>query len=66
MLALKLDEVKADKLPSVITAASKVVESIRRERMELNKSSKGKDVHYHFYNTEQRKISDYEVIEVSR
>ena len=66
MLALKLDEVKADKLPSVITAASKVVESIRRERIELNKNGKNREVHYHFYTPEQRKISDYEVIEVSR
>lgn len=64
MLAAKLDDVKADKLPAVISAASKTVESIRRERLEVKKSGTEKEVHYHFYTPTQKKISDYEVIEV--
>lgn len=63
-LSLKLDDIKADKLSAVISAASKTVESIRRERNEAAKSSKGKEVHYHFYTPTQRKLSEYEVIEV--
>jgi len=64
MLADKLDDIRADKLPGVVTAASKVVESIRRERSEASKSSKDKEVHYHFYTPQQRQISEYEVIDV--
>lgn len=64
-LALKLDEVRADRLPSVISAASKVVESIRKERAESARSGKDQETHYHFYVPEQRKVSDYEIIEVS-
>jgi hypothetical protein len=63
-LKTKLDSVKADKLPSVITAASKVVESIRRERIELNKKNNGNEVHFHFYTPEQKKLDDFEVIDV--
>jgi len=59
MLSTKLDDIKTDKLPQVIAAASKVVESIRKERNE------SKEVHYHFYTPEQKKVSDYEVIDVS-
>lgn len=64
MLSTKLDGVRADKLPSVIAAASKTIESIRHERSEANKNSKGRDVHYHFYTPVQKKMEDYEVIEV--
>lgn len=65
ILSAKLDDVKADKLPAVVTAASKVVESIRRERNEASKNSKDREVHYHFYTPEQRKITDYEIIDVN-
>ena len=64
LLSAKLDDVKADKLPSVISAASKTVESIRKERSEASKNNKDREVHYHFYTPEQKKISDYEVIDV--
>jgi len=64
MLADKLDDIKADKLPGVVTAASRVVESIRRERSEASKNTKDKEVHYHFYTPQQRQISEYEVIDV--
>jgi hypothetical protein len=63
-LATKLDDVKPDKLPAAIMAASKVVESIRRERNEALKNNKDREVHYHFYTPEQKVLTDYEVIEV--
>lgn len=64
-LSAKLDNVRADRLPAVITAASKVVENIRKERSEAAKGDKEKDVHYHFYVPVQKKIADYgEVIDV--
>lgn len=65
MLAVKLDDIKPEKLPAVIAAASKTVEGIRRERNEVNKNNKGRDVHYHFYTPTQKKLSDYEVTEVA-
>jgi hypothetical protein len=65
MLSTKLDEVRADKLPSVITAASKVVESIRKERSEASKNAKDRDVHFHFYTPQQKSINDYEVIDIT-
>jgi hypothetical protein len=64
-LAAKLDDVRADRLPSVIAAASKTVESIRRERNEQTKTGKDREVHYHFYTPEQRKLDSYEVIDVA-
>lgn len=66
MLAIKLDSVKADKLPSVIAGASKVVESIRKERAERDKNGKNQDVHLHFYCPEPRSIESYEVVEVAQ
>lgn len=65
LLTDKLDDVRADKLPSVISAASKTVEGIRRERNEAAKNGKDREVHYHFYTPAQKKISDYEVIDVA-
>ena len=64
-LKAKLPDMKADKLPAAITATSKVVESIRKERAEAAKNTGGRSVHYHFYTPEQKKISDYNIIEVS-
>src|SRR5437899_3120920 len=58
-LASKLDDVKADKLPSTILAASKVVDAIRRERSESVKNNRDRDVHYHFYTPQQKKIADF-------
>ncbi len=65
ILSSKLDDVKADKLPSVISAASKTVESIRRERSEREKNNKDREVHFHFYTPEQKRVEDYEVIDVT-
>lgn len=64
LLSAKLDDVKADKLPAVVMSASKVVESIRKERAEASKNNKDREVHYHFYTPLQNTIKDYEVIEV--
>ena len=64
MLAAKLDDIRADKLPTVVSAASKVVEGIRKERSEAAKNQKDREVHYHFYTPQQRQVSDYEVIDV--
>lgn len=65
MLNTKLDDVKADKLPAVIAATSKVVESIRKERLERDKTGKDKEVHFHFYTPQQKRVSDYEVIDIT-
>jgi hypothetical protein len=65
MLDAKLDDVSASKLPQTIIAASKVVESIRKERLESLKNSKDREVHYHFYTPDQKVLENYEVIEVS-
>ncbi len=64
-LSAKLDDVKADKLPAAIIAASKVVESIRKERLAVKSSGSEREVHYHFYTPEQKTIEQYEVIEVT-
>lgn len=66
LLSEKLDDVRADKLPGVIAAAARTVEGIRKERNESAKSNKDREVHYHFYTPEQRKITDYEIIEVAQ
>ncbi len=63
LLSSKLDDIRADKLPSVITAAGKIVESIRKERSENSRTSKDREVHHHFYMPQQRKLEDYEVVE---
>jgi len=65
LLSAKLDDVSASKLPQAISAASKVVESIRRERTEASKNTKDREVHYHFYTPNQRKVEEYEVIDVT-
>lgn len=66
VLGTKLDDIKPEKLPSVIAATSKVVESIRKERNEANKSKNGnREVHLHFYTPVQKQESEYEVIEVN-
>jgi hypothetical protein len=64
MLGTKLDDIKPDKLPAVIAAASKTVESIRKEKIELGKTRKERNVHFHFYEPERKQLSDYQVIDV--
>ena len=64
MMKLKLDDIKPDKLPSVIVATNKVVESIRRERLEINKNNGNKNVNIIFYTPIQKTVEQYEVIDV--
>ena len=64
MLKLKLDDIKPDKLPAVITATSKVVDQIQKQRIDASKSRENRQVHFHFYTPTQKKMEDYQVIEV--
>ncbi len=64
MLGEKLDDVRADKLPSVIAATSKVIDGIRKEKSEMNKNKENRSVHLHFYTPIQREESEYKVIDV--
>jgi len=64
LLKTKLDDMKPDKLPSAIMATSKVVDAIQRQRLDQAKNKQGREVHYHFYTPTQKKVDDYEVIEV--
>lgn len=64
ILGAKLDEVNASRLPAVVMAASKVVESIRKERLEARKTDKDREVHYHFYTPQQKKVEEFEIIDV--
>jgi hypothetical protein len=59
----KLDDIRADKLPTVITAAGKIVESIRKERSENSRNGNNKEIHHHYYMPQQKKLSDYEIVE---
>ena len=65
LLSEKLDDVLPSRLPSVISATAKVVESIRKERAEASKSNRDREVHYHFYTPQQRKLEEFEVIDVN-
>lgn len=64
MIKLKLDDIKPEKLPAVIAATSKVVDQIQRQRIDANKGQAGKSVHFHFYTPTQRKVEEYDVVEV--
>ena len=64
-LEVEVDSISINKLPQVITATSKVVEGIRKERLERDKIGKDKEVHYHFYTPQQKTLNDYEVIDVT-
>lgn len=64
LLSTKLEDVKAEKLPSVISAASKVVEGIRRDRREIKETENEKEVHYHFYTPAQKTLTEFKVIDV--
>lgn len=63
ILKEKLDDVTPSKLPGVIAAVSKTVESIRREKIELNRDRGGREVHFHFYEPARKKLSEYEQVE---
>jgi hypothetical protein len=62
-LRTKLDDIKPEKLPGVITATSKVVESIRKERLELSRGN-NRNVTINFYTPVQKRLEDYDIIDV--
>lgn len=64
LMKMKLDDIKPDKLPSVIAATSKVVDQIQRQRIDSVRNKDKQEVHYHFYTPTQKKMEDYEVIDV--
>lgn len=63
-MTLRVTEVKPEKLPAILTAASKLVTDLRREQLEAAKVSGQKAVHLHFYTPTQKTIDQYDVIEV--
>lgn len=53
------------KIPHILATTSKIITDIRKERLEREKNNKGdQNVHYHFYCPEQKKLEQYEVIDV--
>jgi hypothetical protein len=60
----QIDDIKPSQLPNVIAKVSKMVEGIRKERIELNKSRNDREVHLHFYTPVQKQLTDYDIIEV--
>lgn len=64
LMNMKLDDIKPDKLPSVISATSKVVDQIQRQRIDANKERGNRSVHFHFYTPTQKRMEDYDVVEV--
>lgn len=60
-----VNDIDLRKLPGVITAMSRVVSEIQKTKLEHEKINKGTEVFHHFYMPEQKKIEQYEVIEVS-
>ncbi len=63
-MSTKLDDIKPEKLSQVITAMGKTVNDIRKERNDALKNNSDKQVSIIFYTPEQRKVSDYAVIDV--
>lgn len=63
-LKIMVPSASVKQLPSILATASRVVTDIRKERIEANKTSKDREVHYHFYTPERKKLSDFEVIDV--
>lgn len=65
-LEKKLDEdvVPAKMLPSIISGLGKVVTDIRKEQNDRNNRDKNETTIIHFYCPEQRKVNEYEVIDV--
>lgn len=59
------NEIKVSSIPSVINSAGKIIEIVRKEKLEREKNNKDINVHHHFYCPEQKSIETYEVIEVT-
>lgn len=59
-----INNVNVKQLPSIVSGLSKVVTDIRKERSERDRERTNETVHYHFYCPEQKKIEQFEVIDV--
>lgn len=59
-----IQNVNVKQLPSIVSGLSKVVTDIRKERSERDKERSTETVHYHFYCPEQKKLEQFEVIDV--
>jgi len=58
-------QIEDKKIPHILATTSKIITDIRKERLEREKNNKGdRNIHYHFYCPEQRKLETYEVIDV--
>lgn len=62
---LDSNDVKVSAVPGIMISSNKVISDIRKERLEREKARTGENIHYHFYCPNQRKIDEYEVIDVS-
>jgi len=60
----KIDDMKPEKLPAVLSAAGRIVESIRKEKLEQTKDKRDRQVHFHFYEPARKEITEYETMEV--
>lgn len=60
----KIDDVRPASMGSILSALTKTVDNIRRERIKLNEDNKGKNVHFHFYEPARNKIEDYDSLDV--
>lgn len=55
---------KPEALADVAGKTMKVIDSVRREKLERSKTDKNKSVQYHFYIPQQKKLQDYDIIDV--
>lgn len=59
-----IDTINPNRLPAILTAAQKIVDSVRKEKLEMAKTGNRGTTHHHFYTPTQRHINTFEVIEV--
>lgn len=59
-----VSNIKPEKLPAVVSAASKIVDQIRKERVDAAKAGLEKKTSYVFYTPSQRKLSEYQEVSV--
>lgn len=63
-LTIRLPDIRADKLPAIITSTSKMISDMRRDAVESVNKKRDANVHLHFYAPEQKKLADYDFIDV--
>lgn len=59
-----VSEENPSKLAAIAAQMGKVVDQIRNTKANAAKANEAKSTHYHFYTPEQKKLSDYQVIDV--